>query len=228
MQIEFSQMHSSRLSSIWSSKDQGLFKALDEFTIKFPLMRPESFTANALRGYFSAYVDQKLASNFTAMLMGLAKGYYESNLTKEDLVKHISETQGDDNKSDSDNKFRNDLAERVWNLLQTETISFVYKGSKLYFEINETPESLEIITEIRPVFSKDAASLKAFIIRNVLHVKEQGFLKSEEHEFSLSKKQLVDLQEKCERALKKLESARLAMAAVSENGVAIFGDDYDN
>jgi hypothetical protein len=226
MKREMTPLFGRKMNSLWLSNSAKLLEAIADFPAKFASMRPESFTAKSMNAFFANYVEDELASNFTTSVIGFYKHVKQTKLSDEEALKFLSEFASSEN--DIDISYKHDLNDAIVRLLKSDNMSLVLKGSKLYYEINETPDVIEIVTEIRPVFSNDASQMKAFIIRNVLHVKTEKFLNIDEHEFSLSRDQLLELREKCDRAIKKIEAARKRMSEISENGVAIFGEQYEH
>lgn len=226
MATEVSRLFRANLNKIWKSESGALIDGITDFEKRFPTMQPESFTAKSVREYFSNYVDDEISSAFTTTLMGLYRFIDENNESIDKVEEILNDAKEDENQY-NDNYY-NAFNSHLVSLLDSDILSFIYKGSKLYYEINDTPGVIELLTEIRPVFSNEADNMDAYIIRSVLHIKTISILSREESEFSLSREQILDLRDKCDRALKKMEVARRTLKDISRNGVATFGEGYEN
>lgn len=201
-----------------------LQRSISEFHEKFPRLKPESFTAKALREFFSRYVDAKYCAAIAQFVIYVNKIFRENDRDIDYVTKTISSYTSDLDPGIGGFK---SAVDSLVKLSTSDEMEFIYKGSRLYYDINDKPDDLDLIVDVRPVFSKDARQQDGFIIRVALHIEKTKLFSYEKYEHSLSRAQIVELKEKCERALVKIDTAQRSLSAISPRGVAVFGEDFE-
>lgn len=200
-----------------------LIRAMSEFPSGLDTIGTERLTALGLRAFFRKYCSDEQASRLVSQLMGLTKFIEDTGISRNDAGSLI------------DNLFNeSDLGAGSWknwiclspyfkDILLSERMYLIFKASQLYFEMDGSVDSIRILTELRPVFSRNADIVEGYIIRNVFRVVEGDV----EHEFSISSSDLEKLLAEAGRARQKISTMKSELEKSKPGMIAIYGDKYE-
>jgi hypothetical protein len=181
--------------------------------------------ANDLKSFFATYLSKPDASAFVSALMTFVRVQDKYSIETDVLIgglRNLVEKEnllGDKTKADK-------LFSVLVTLLNNEIICEIYRGSELYFEIDDKLTEARIFTETRPVFTRDAEKIKGYIVRNVLRLEFEQSDEPKAMAVSLSAAQIENLLKQLERAKRKTEILSRTLKQLSPR-VVIQGEDYD-
>ena len=84
-----------------------------------------------------------------------------------------------------------------------------------------------IITDIRPLFSKDAESIEGAVISYTLRLSIRSANGQNELSMAMDEADVLDLAQQCDRAFKKAHTARKIMKMQAEIPTVITGETHD-
>lgn len=127
----------------------------------------------------------------------------ESNEYFSDLLEYLRDEDLGEEVID-DWKRRAPILEKI---VLSDTVHILAKSSELYYLSSNHIHSLRIVTDVRPVFSKDLKSTVAHIVKNNLFIQISDGMENEQMiTVSLGTQEIQDLLDQAQRALTKTQT----------------------
>jgi hypothetical protein len=104
------------------------------------------------------------------------------------------------------------IEEPLIELLNIEQISVLAKALDLTYAHPHLFSAARILTDVRPVFSEDARSINAAVVSFALHLDFYGPEGSRSLALGMDRKDVEELQRKCQRAITKAETAKAVIS----------------
>jgi hypothetical protein len=183
------------LCDLGPAKLQALLAALDDSE------RP-IISAAAVRAKATAIVGEDggraLIRQIIAFAIGIRRAAFSS-----DIVDAISEALRERQWSDAQLKRWDAIKASFWQLVSHRNITHAAKAFDLSYDYANLFDNMRIITDLRPVFDDEHASLIGGIVRHVLRLSYVSMGDQTSLSIAIDRKDIEDIRQWCDEALKK-------------------------
>ena len=120
------------------------------------------------------------------------------------------------------------LEPHLYRLFSLSSLETVVKALDLSYDYSKLLQTIKILTDIRPVFNEDASSIRGSVISYTLRVYYSTLGGQRESlSVALDEKDVKRLRERCDRALKKSQTAKNFMQNNNIKGTFITGEEEE-
>jgi hypothetical protein len=109
-------------------------------------------------------------------------------------------------------------------LLVAPVVRLVSATLDLMYEYQNLLQSARVITDIRPVFSEDAARIEGSVVSHTLRIRYDSTEGDHSISIAMDESDIRELQKQCQRALLKAQTARSLMVQQANVPTVISGD----
>lgn len=117
------------------------------------------------------------------------------------------------------------LLPQLNNLLNLQAVHLVSATLDLSYEHENIYASARILTDIRPVFSRDATKIDGAVVSSTLYLRFENIEGGRELSIAMDESDVKELMKQCERALRKAATAQNLMDSVAKVPTIITGEE---
>ncbi|MGH6936680.1 MAG: hypothetical protein ACRED2_10950 [Methylocella sp.] len=117
------------------------------------------------------------------------------------------------------------LVPKLNDLLNLQAVHLVSATLDLSYEHENLYSRARILTDIRPMFSRDATKIEAAVVSSILYLRFENIEGGRELSIAMDESDVKQLMKQCERALKKAATARNLMDGVAKVPTVITGEE---
>lgn len=184
-------------------------------------------TAKTARDYLAAYLPHDFdidTDDLLIQITSLRRIMEQNESNPAETVASLTEgllSAGLDRTESSD--WLNELAPSIETFLDSEFFRIFSKSTKLAYDYASVASDVRIVTDARPVYSKDLESLSGVIVSHVLRLDFQSSEQSQTISIALDHDDLMGLYLECERAIQKANTLVKCLGAGTVIKAAIAG-----
>ncbi len=117
------------------------------------------------------------------------------------------------------------LEPQLLKLFSISVIWTVVKAANLSYEYTNLLQNIKIINDIRPIYNENASKIEGSIISYGLRIYFDSIEGNKSLSIAVDENDIIELQKKCDRALKKAKTAKDFMMSHDIDRTMICGED---
>ncbi len=179
-----------------------LSESIDDF--EFPPLTPKIAEDHLAAKLAETEIDKE---TLLIQVAGLHRVMEQADSNEEDIVDSLSAALDVANWKDGEKQNWNEfVAPAIEKLLTSEFFRIFSKSSRLSYDYAMLAADLRVITDVRPIFSKDVDSISGMIVSFVLRIDHQNADQPHTLSVALDLNDVIGLYNECERAIRKAET----------------------